>query len=626
MLRRWLLIALASVLFAESVEMLPQAGARLRTTLAITAVWFGLSMWLARRALLAPPYRRVVPVVMLFSYAMIAMGLIAAGENPLSADRLPAYCAMSVGWATLFLLLGLRPATVKGPELLEPSRGAIIAVVAVSALIVFVAHALATPRWPVVSDEAIYFLQSEWFFKRNHSWQVPREIADFFVMRKLGYNAEPQHFYGQYPPGWPAILAFFDAMRLRWWTSVVIGPATVALTYFVGARVLSRTAGALAATLLAVQQWFVIDNAGYMSDGSVTFTTMAGAAALLVAERARGTRRMAFGALAGLALGIGVTARPLSSIALGIAVCVWIVMRRRMTLRPLLTTAAGVAFGGLLPALLLLEYNAATNGEPLRLAYQAIHGNGYDLGFGLRGFQAYSATLERVTVPIEFTPAQAVAHLFESAANYGYAALGIALLLPLVAVALAHHVSLRLRVVVPFLLLPAVYFFYWGSQTRFYTSLLPFLMIGCAGLMLELAKKDRWVTLGLALSAVVGSVAFALPYRVSPGGLDSPWTHSAYFHEAGRQATLDSLKALGERHGPLLVFARQQSNPFDNLLDRLQVLNTDGLESRVLVARDLGARNAELRARYPDRVVYLVEDRGRDSVSRIVSLGNVTAR
>jgi len=364
-----------------------------------------------------------------------------------------------------------------------------------------------------------------------------------------------------------------------------------------------------------------------MSDGVITVTTVAGAAALLAAETASGARRLMFGVIAGLALGIGVTARPLSGVAIGIGLAAWIVLRRRMTLRPLLVTAAGILLGGVLPAAFLLQYNAATNGEPLRLAYQALHGNGYDLGFGVRGFQAYNPeTLERVTVPIVFTPAHAVAHLFEATANYAYAAFGIALLLPLLTVALAHRVSLKLRYVAPFLLLLAVYFFYWGSQTRFYTCLLPFLLIGCAGLILELMQKDRWVALGLATSAVVGSIAFALPYRVSPGGLDSPWTGTSYFREHGRQATLDSLKSLGESQGPLLVFAKQQNNVFDNLLDRLQLLNADGLESRVLVARDLGARNAELRARYPSRAVYLVEDRGRDSVSRIVPLQSVSAR
>ena len=56
------------------------------------------------------------------------------------------------------------------------------------------------------------------------------------------------------------------------------------------------------------------------------------------------------------------------------------------------------------------------------------------------------------------------------------------------------------------------------------------------------------------------------------------------------------------------------------------VLNADGLTSRVLVARDLGARNAELRARFPARRVYLVEDAGRASVSRITPLDSAASR
>ncbi|HJU73291.1 MAG TPA: phospholipid carrier-dependent glycosyltransferase [Gemmatimonadaceae bacterium] len=624
--RRWLLIALVAVLFAASVEVLPVLGARLRVVLALTAVWFSASAWIGRRTLVEPVYRPAVLPLMAVSYALLAIAAIAAGENPLSTDRLAGYCALSVGWATLFLLVAKAP-PVTATDLPEPTARHVVMVVVLAAGIASVAHGLATPRWPLISDEAVYVLQSEWYFKPNYSWQVPREIADFFVMRKFGYHADAQHFYGMYPPGWPFVLAVFDRVGLRWWTPILMAAGSVALTFYVGSRAHSRKAGIIAATLLAIQQWFVIDHGGYMSDGFATFTTVAGAASLLAAEAAdRPAPRVLWGVVAGVALGMGVAARPLSGIVLGITVVLWIVLRRRMPLHALSATAAGVLLGGMLPAALLLHYNMATNGEPLRLAYQAIHGHGYDLGFGTRGFLAYNANLERVHVPIVYTPREAVAHLFSRFADFAYAGFGIALLLPLVAVARAHRIPLRWRLIAPFFLMPFVYFFYWYSGVRYYTSLLPFLLIGCAVLVLDLWRRDARLALGMLACAVVGSFYFALPRRTSPGGLDSPWTRSAYFRDPGRMGTLDSLAALGARVGPLLVFARQQDNPFDNLLDRLQLLNADGLDSRVLVARDLGARNRELRARYPGRKVYIVEDRGRDSVSRIVPLDSTTAR
>ena len=107
-------------------------------------------------------------------------------------------------------------------------------------------------------------------------------------------------------PGWLAVLASFDIVGLRWFVPVIMGAASVALTYWIGARVHSRAAGAFAATLLALQQWFVIDHAGYMSDGFATFCTVAGAASLLAAERATTARRFALGIVGGFALGMGV--------------------------------------------------------------------------------------------------------------------------------------------------------------------------------------------------------------------------------------------------------------------------------------------------------------------------------
>lgn len=623
-LPRWLLIAFASVIFAASVELLPAAGARLRIVLLVTAVWLGVSAWIGRRALLARPYRPAVPFLLVVSYGLVALTAVARGQSPLDTDRLAAYCAISVGWATLFLLIGTQHST-ETQHAIEPSRRVAWGIVAASALVILMAHGLATPRWPLISDEAVYVLQSEWFFKPNHSWAVPREIADFFIMRKLGYNAEAQHFYGMYPPGWLAVLASFDVVGLRWFVPVIMGAASVALTYWIGARVHSRAAGAFAAALLALQQWFVIDHAGYMSDGFATFCTVAGAASLLAAERATNARRFALGIVGGFALGMGVAGRPLSGVGLGLALAFWILMRRRMTPSQLAVTAAGVVVGAVLPAALLLEYNAATNGEPFRLAYQAIHGHGYDLGFGVRGFMGIMPSLERVPVPVTYTPRIAFSNLFLRLAEFSYAGFGIGLLLPLIALAWAHRVPLRLRYAAAFLILPALYFFYWYSGIRYFTCLLPFLLVGCAVLVLELFEREP-AALGVGLCALLGSLFFALPYRQSPGGLDSPWTRSAYFRDPGRIATLDSLRALGEREGPLLVFARQQDNPFDNLLDRLELLNADGLTSRVLVARDLGPRNAELRARFPERRVYLVEDAGRATVSRITALDRATSR
>lgn len=69
--------------------------------------------------------------------------------------------------------------------------------------------------------------------------------------------------------------------------------------------------------------------------------------------------------------------------------------------------------------------------------------------------------------------------------------------------------------------------------------------------------------------------------------------------------------SLAREHGRLLLFSREQTR-FDIQIDRLYVFNGDGFDGRILVARDLGPRNAELISRFPDRVPFLVDDQGRD--------------
>ncbi len=50
-------------------------------------------------------------------------------------------------------------------------------------------------------------------------------------------------------------------------------------------------------------------------------------------------------------------------------------------------------------------------------------------------------------------------------------------------------------------------------------------------------------------------------------------------------------------------------------MDRLYAFNGDRFDGPILVARDLGVLNETLIARFPDRVPYLVIDRGRDEIA-----------
>jgi hypothetical protein len=128
--------------------------------------------------------------------------------------------------------------------------------------------------------------------------------------------------------------------------------------------------------------------------------------------------------------------------------------------------------------------------------------------------------------------------------------------------------------------------------------------------------------LGSALlaAAVTGSLMLNTTKRWSRIPLDAPWMRSDYTGSPARFAAYDTLERMQREQGKLLVFVQERTKLFDVLIDRLYLYNSDGLESPILVVRDLGARNAALVARFPDRVPLLLVDNGRDRDATITPL------
>jgi hypothetical protein len=138
--------------------------------------------------------------------------------------------------------------------------------------------------------------------------------------------------------------------------------------------------------------------------------------------------------------------------------------------------------------------------------------------------------------------------------------------------------------------------------------------------MLGVLHRSRPAIARAFVALLVASQAIvALPWPPGSTSAHRPWAvgfdHVYGRGNPGRWATLYMADSLARANGRILLFTREASR-FDNLIDRLYAFNGDRFDGRILVARDLGDRNAQLIARFPDRVPYLVEDRGRDEPSR----------
>jgi hypothetical protein len=278
-----------------------------------------------------------------------------------------------------------------------------------------------------------------------------------------------------------------------------------------------------------------------------------------------------------------------------------------------------MAVGGLVPAVLFVAHNEAVFGVPLALGYQVMHPGSYDLGFGARGFRVLDAQANWEQFSFPFTPRDALGALLMRLSGMNTAFVPIGLLIPLMVVAAGTGYRPSWRVLCLFAALPAAYFFYWYGDLRMYAELLPFVLLGVATVLHDLYRRRPSIAAAFVVLIVASQAIVALPWPPGSKSAHHPWAigfdHTYGSGNPGRRATLFTADSLARAHGRVILFTREASR-FDNLIDRLYPFNGDRFEGRILVARDLGAQNAQLIARFPDRVPYLVEDRGPNEPSR----------
>lgn len=615
----WLLVggALPTFLMASVMEYLPLHGLTLEVLAGLLLAAMLAGAYRARRVLLSPAYVVRVPVLMAASVVVAALFPLLDAMQPRNHAVFGSVGPTLMGWAIFLWLLGSREVDTDRDWLAwSPPRWALPALLVAALALIATVHWFAVGTRAIVSDEVVYLLQSDWFWNPDYAWTIDPDLRPFFSMRKLGLTPSGG-LYGQYTPGWPAVLALFDLVGLRWWSGAILGMGSVWATVRLGTLLYGRGAGLIGGALLLVQPWFLLLHAGYMAHPATILAIALAAVWLLESEQAEGWGRTWRWLAVGVAIALAVTVRTLTGVALGASLGAWMIVRQRLSLAALVRCAATVVVGALPLAAWFLHYNAVTNGEPLRVSYQALHGPGFNLGFGTRGFTGVDTAMARVPLPVTFTPRVAITHLLQRLAAINYTFLPYALLLPSLVVFAAHRHRPRWWVVAVFALLPLLYFFYWGSEIRFYSEYLPFVAAWVAAGCLTVMRERPRLGSALLAAALTGSVMLNTTKRWPSITLDAPWMRSDYTGSPARFAAYETLEAMQRERGKLLVFVRERTRLYDVLIDRLYLYNRDGLESPILVVRDLGARNASLAARFPDRVPLLLEDNGRERAATI---------
>lgn len=554
------------------------------------------------------PGRIAIPTGFLLSLGLLpAAAVFSASPGATLVDGL--FPTLS-GWIALLIVLrAADPESVTSPAEWQPRGVHLVLLFATAALLLTVVHAMSVGAWAKVGDEVIYLVQSRWMNLSGLTWRMDPEIADFFRHRKVEYL--DGQVYGMYPPGWPALLALFRGVGLEWWSGIVLGTASVALTWFIARRLHGPTAGLMAAVLMATSQQFLIAHAGYMSHAPSICALLGAVLCLLVSLDENRSRRPMFWIAAGVLLGYAVTVRPLTGLAMGTAIGLWTLLRLRgASIAFVARLGAFVLLGTLIPGLLLLAHNHAVYGELLAVGHSKMSGSVYNLGFGPRGITVLDDNLVRVPYTSDFTPAISLGHLLRRAVGVNTAYLPIGLLAPLVAAGVGFGCRLRWSAIAAFSVLPLACFFYWAGGLRHYTELLPFILIGVAGMLACLRRSRPRFALALFATLVAASAIMSLPWPRRDHSDGRRWSEYDYGGPGPvPAATFVRADSLAREHGRILLFSRGPAR-FGALFSSLYLFNGDRFDGPVLVARDRGPLNNELISRFPDRVPYLVIERG----------------
>jgi 4-amino-4-deoxy-L-arabinose transferase-like glycosyltransferase len=225
-------------------------------------------------------------------------------------------------------------------------------------------------RIPHLEDEFANLWEAEVMTDGQIAQPSPSFPRSFLVPFVVDYQGLR---FGKYPPGWPALLSLGIHLGVPWLVNALLAGAAAWLTFRLGSRLAGPGVGLLAALLIATSPMFLLLSASLMSHALSVFLTLAVTLGWLdgvLAERTPpGLPRALPIAVAGLCLGLLALTRPLTAVAVGLPFGIhglWILARGR---RPAKRAALAIGLLAFATAGLLLVWQWALTGDPLRNPY-----------------------------------------------------------------------------------------------------------------------------------------------------------------------------------------------------------------------------------------------------------------
>jgi hypothetical protein len=218
-------------------------------------------------------------------------------------------------------------------------------------------------RVPHVEDELAFLFQAR-TIASGRLVASPPPLPEFFEAPFI--IVQEDKWFGKYPPGHPAAMALGVLIGHPWLANPIFGALCVGLLFLLARRWYGTLTGLVAAALLVVSPFFLLQAGSMMSHVTSLFWTLV---FLLAFDAARRGGSIPWAVAAGAAIGMLFLSRSLTAVAMGLPVALWAAADLLATRRRFWTyLAITVAFLPFLAA--LLAYNWYTTGDPVRSAYE----------------------------------------------------------------------------------------------------------------------------------------------------------------------------------------------------------------------------------------------------------------
>ncbi|SDM84575.1 Dolichyl-phosphate-mannose-protein mannosyltransferase [Halogranum gelatinilyticum] len=274
-------------------------------------------------------------------------------------------------------------------------------------------YALATNLFPyhsVNDDEGVYLLQAAMLLE-GQLFIYPGQLAEvvrpwFFVVADAPAEVGGVKMYGKYSPVAPAVFALSKLLTGDF--NVVLGvlaAGSAALVYALTAEAFDRKTGVLAGLVLLGSPLFLVTSSTFLAYAPTTFFNLLFAFAYVRSRRSGENLALAWGALAGTAIGVAFFARSYTAVLFALPFIGHALVSLARTwgkdaFEPTLRNLLAVALPGLAFVVLTLAYNLVVTGDPLVFPYAAFAPRD-GLGFGpheILGYEEnYTPTLAAET-------------------------------------------------------------------------------------------------------------------------------------------------------------------------------------------------------------------------------------